>query len=123
MINQQKNLVVAFHDYQKAYDMVRHNWMTTVYQWKGVPEKAINFIVKLMEGCKTRLEVTENRNTLASRKIKIRKGFLRRDSYSPIGFCLTDLPIPVLIEETEGYAMGQRDKEKVKTSAACLLIT
>ena len=103
--------------------MVRHNWMTTVYQWKGVPEKAVNFIVKLMEGCKTRLEVTENRNTLASRKIKIRKGFLRRDSYSPIGYCLTDLPIPVLIEETEGYAMGQRDKEKVKTSAACLLIT
>ena len=76
-----------------------------------------------MEGCKTRLEVTENRNTLASRKIKIRKGFLRRDSYSPVGFCLAELPIPVLIEATEGYAMGQRDKEKVKTSAAYLLTT
>ena len=32
VVNQQKNLAVAFHDYQKAYDMVRHNWMTTVYQ-------------------------------------------------------------------------------------------
>ena len=30
--NQQRNLVVAFYDCQKAYDMVRHDWMTRVCQ-------------------------------------------------------------------------------------------
>ena len=28
--NQQINLAVAFYDYQKAYDMVRHDWMMSV---------------------------------------------------------------------------------------------
>ena len=47
--NQQRNLAVAFYGYQKAYHMVRHGWMTRVYQWMVVPEKAINTIIKLME--------------------------------------------------------------------------
>ena len=50
LTNQQRNLAVAFYDYQKAYDMVRHDWMTRVYQWMEVPEKVVNVIVKLMEG-------------------------------------------------------------------------
>ena len=29
-----RNLAVAFYDYQKAYDMVRHDWMERVYRWK-----------------------------------------------------------------------------------------
>ena len=29
--NQQRNLVVSSHHYQKAYDMVRHVWMTRVH--------------------------------------------------------------------------------------------
>ena len=48
--NQQRNLAVAFYDYQKAYDMVRHDWMIRVYKWIGVPEKVVNVITKLMEG-------------------------------------------------------------------------
>ena len=106
--NQQINLAVAFYDYQKAYDMVRHDWMIRVYQWMGVPERAVN--VKLIEGWKTRLEVTEDEKILTSRKINIRKGFLQGDSYSVVGFCLTEIPISMLIEETDGYTMGQRDK-------------
>ena len=60
--NQQKNLAVSFYDYQKAYDMVRHDWMIRVYQWIGVPNKIVNVIVKLVEGWNTRLEVVENVN-------------------------------------------------------------
>ena len=48
--NQQRNLAVAFYAYQKAYDMVRHDWMIRVYQLMGVPEKVVNVITKLMEG-------------------------------------------------------------------------
>ena len=64
--NHQRNLAVAFYDYQKAYDMVRHDWMIRVYQWMGVPEKVVNVIVKLMEGWKTRLVVTEDGKVLTS---------------------------------------------------------
>ena len=78
--NQQRNLAVTFYDYEKAYDKVRHDWITRVYQSMGVPEKVINVIVKLIEGWKTRLEVTEDGKVLTSRRINIRKGFLQGDS-------------------------------------------
>ena len=72
--NQQRNLAAAFYDYQKAYDMVRQDWMTRAYKWMRVPEKVVNFILELMEGWKTRLEVTEDGKVLTSRKINIKKG-------------------------------------------------
>ena len=85
-----------------------------MYQWMEVSEKVTNVIVKLMEGWKTRLEVTEDGKVVTSRKINIRKGFLQGDNYSLVGFCLTEVPISMLIEETDGYTMGRRDEERVK---------
>ena len=111
---QQRNLAVAFYDYQKAYDMVRHDWMIRVYRWMEVRENVINVITKLMEGWKTKLEVTENGKTVASRIINFKKGFLQGDSYSPVGFYLTEVPVAMLIEETDGYNMGESGGERVK---------
>ena len=67
-----------------------------------------------MEGWKTRLEVTEDGKVLTSRKINIRKGFLQGDSDSPVRFHLTEVPVSMSIKKTDGYKMGQRDKERVK---------
>ena len=67
-----------------------------------------NVIIKLMEEWKTRLEVTEDGKVLTSRKINIRKRFLQGDSYSPVGSCLTEIPIPMLIEETDGVVVSIR---------------
>ena len=83
--------------------MVRHDGM-------GVPEKVVIVILKLMEGWKTRLEVTKDGKVLASRKINIGKGFLQGDRYSPVGFCLTEVSYLMLIEETDEYTMGRRDE-------------
>ena len=46
-----------------------------------------------MSGRKTRLEVTENGKTTKSRVICIVRGFLQGDSYSLVGFCLTEVPV------------------------------
>ena len=67
-----------------------------------------------MEGWKTVLEVTEDGKVLTSRKINIRKGFLQEVSYSPVRFCLTEVPTSMLIEKTDEYTMGQRNKKRVK---------
>ena len=32
-----RNLAVSFYDYQKAYDMVRQDWMIRVFTWMGYP--------------------------------------------------------------------------------------
>ena len=58
--------------------------------------------------------VNENGKVSTSRMINIMKGFLQVDTYSPVGFCLTEVPVALLIEETDGYTMGQRGEERVK---------
>ena len=108
-----RNLAVAFYDYRKAYDMVRHDWMLRVYRWMGVPEKVLNVLSQLMEGWKTRLEVTCKGKVKTSRWIRIRRGFLQGDSYSPVGFCLTEVPIALMLDETDGYKMGQPGERKL----------
>ena len=112
--NQQRNLAVAFYDYQKAYDMVRHDWMTRVYRWMGIQEKVVKVLIKLMKGWKTRLEVTQNGKVKTSRLLNILKGFLQGDSYAPVGFCLAEVPVSMLLEDTDGCKMGQKDEERVK---------
>ena len=62
-----------------------------------------------MEGWQTRMEVIEDGKALTSRIVKIKKRFLQEDSYSPVGFCLMEVPILMLIKETDGYTMRQRD--------------
>ena len=79
-----------------------------------VPEKVVNAIIKLMEGWKTRLEVTVDGKVLTNRTINIRKDFWQGDSYSPVGFCLTEVHVSVLIEEADGHTIGRTGEEKVK---------
>ena len=48
--------------------------------------------------------------------IDIARGFLQGDSYFPIGFCLTEVPVAMLIEELDGYTMGKRGEQRVKVT-------
>ena len=100
---QQRNLAVAFYDYQKAYDMVRHDWMIRVYQWMGAPEKLIEFVKELMKRWKTKLEVTENKKQIVSRLSNVTRGFLQGDSFSPM-----------LVQGSDGYKWGKVGTEWLK---------
>ena len=59
-----------------------------------------------MNNWKTRLEVNIGDQKMQSRWINITCSFLQGDSYSPVGYCLTEIPITMLLEETKGYGMG-----------------
>ena len=83
--NSKRNLAVAVYDYQKAYDMVRHDWMLRVHEWMDIPASIFNVLNKLMSGWTTRLELNEGGKLQVSRWIKISKGILQGDSYSPVG--------------------------------------
>ena len=109
-----RNLAVAYYDYQKAYDKVHHDWMTTVYRWMGFPEKVVRVIEHLMSGWKTRLEVLSGQTKETSRWIDIKRGFLQGDSFSPVGFCLTEVPVAMLLEESDGYMMGPLGNRTLK---------
>ena len=96
--NNKRYLAVAFYDCQKAYDM----------------ESILNALKKLMSSRKTRLELNEGGKLLVSSWINISKGFLQGDSYSSVGFRLTEVPVAMFLEETDSYRMGDTRRENDK---------
>ena len=46
--------------------------------------------------------------------IDIKKVFLQGDTYSPVGFCYTEIPVVMLLEESHGYKMGPPDQREIK---------
>ena len=108
---QHRNLAIAFYYYKTAYDKVHHNWMLRIYSWMGLPANVISLLRQLMRYWKTRFEIW---NEGVSRWIDIMCGFLQGDRYSPAGFCLSEVPVCKLLQETKGYRMGQSRKREVK---------
>ena len=87
-----RNLAVVFYDYKKVYDKVHHDWMLRVYRWVDIPDEVIKLISDLMELRKTRLEIWSKGEKMTSRWINIMCGFLQGDSYSALGFCISETP-------------------------------
>ena len=101
-----RNLAVAFYDYKKAYDKVHHDWMLRVYHWIGIPTEVITLISQLMEKWKTRLEIWSRGEKLTSRWIHISCGFLQGDSYLPVGFCISEILVCLLLQQSKSHRMG-----------------
>ena len=38
--------------------------------------------------------------------IDIMCGFLQGDSYSPVGFCISEIPVCKLLQQSKGYRIG-----------------
>ena len=108
-----RNLAVAFYDYKKAYDKFHHDWMLRVYDWIGIPQQIIKFLTKIMKLWKTRLEVCSKGERITSRWINIACGFLPGDSYSPVGFCISEIPVCLLLQQSRGYRMGPPGKREL----------
>ena len=101
-----RNAAVAYYDYKKAYDYVHHDWINRVIGWMELDIKVRKVIAKMMSGWKTRLVITSEREQKKSRWIQFNQGFLQGDSFSPVGFCICEIPILMLIESSKGYRMG-----------------
>ena len=88
--------------------------MIRVFTRMGYPSKLINVLKHLMDGWKTKLQVSDGGEIKTSRWIRILKGFLQGDSYSSVGFCLTEMPIAMLLDETAGYKLDQPVRRYLK---------
>ena len=117
-----RNLVVAYYDYKKAYDRVYHDWMLMVYKWMALKDKVCEVLEKIMSMWKTKLAIRrEDGSKVESRWIKIKRGFLQGDSYSPVGFCLSEVPIGMLISDAPGYEMGAPNERRTRKTHALFI--
>ena len=67
-----------------------------------------------MSKWKTRLEIWNGSEKMTSRCIRILCGFLQGDSYSPVGFCISEIPTCILLQHSRGYRMGEQGNRVVK---------
>ena len=98
-----RNLPVAFYDFKKAYNKVHHDWMKRMYKWIGIPRSVIKLIKDLMRKWQTRLDIWSNGEKKTSRWTQILCGFLQGDSYYPVGFCISKIPVCILLQHSHGY--------------------
>ena len=101
-----RNLAVAYYDYKKAYDFVQHDWLIRVLDWMKVPEQVIKLLSVIIRKWKTKLILFDKGKFIESRWIHFKRGLLQGDSLSPIAFCLNEIPVGMLMNETKGYKMG-----------------
>ena len=109
-----RKAALCYGDYKKAYDMVLHGWMDMVFGWMGFSEKVLKLVKCLRQGWKTRLEVYNKGEVQKSQSIRFLRGFLQGDSWSPVGFCLTEVPLSMMLSRTKGYVMGEPGQRNVK---------
>ena len=69
---------------------------------------------ELMKKWKTRLKIWGDGEKMTSRWIQILCGFLQGDSYSPVRFCISKIPVCTLLQHSRGYRMGGPGNRIVK---------
>jgi hypothetical protein len=90
---QEKNLSMAWIDYQKHFDRVPHSWIIKSLELIGINNKVISFTKKVMTYWKTWVCLhTENR-LIETKDIKIQCGIFQGDSLSPLLFCICLIPL------------------------------
>ena len=88
-----KNLSVAWIDYQKAFDSVPHSWVEKSIALVGVNSKIVRFCKLSMEKWNTRLFFKTKQEVMQSQPIQIRRGIFQKDSLSPLLFCIEFIPL------------------------------
>ena len=106
---------MAYYDYQKAFDKVHHNWMVKVCTWMEYPENFVKIIGTMMEKWRTRLEVCRDKKTEISIWITTKYGFLQKKQFFfLVRYCLTEVPVAMLLTDSEGYRMGPPGKRNIR---------
>ena len=107
--NWRKNLVFAWIEYKKAYDMVPQSWIINCLQMYKISYETINFIEKTMKNW--RVELIAGRKSFAERKI--RREIFQGDALSPLLLIIAMMPLNHILRKcTAGYKLS-RLQEKI----------
>ena len=83
-----KNLSIAWIDYQKAFDDVPHSWVEKSIELVGVNSKIVRICKLSVEKWNTRLILKTKQEVMQSQPIQIRRGIFLGDSLLPLSFAL-----------------------------------
>ena len=103
-----KNLVMAWIDNKKAYDMLPQNWILHCLKMYKISHEVINFIEQTMKTW--RVELIAGGRSIAETKIKT--GIFQGEVLSPLLFIIAMMPLNHILRKcTAGYKLS-RSQEK-----------
>ena len=85
-----------------------------MYEWIGISRSVIKHIKELIRKWKNRLEIWSGGGKMTRQWIQIFCWFLQVDSYSPVGFCISEIPVCILFQHSREYRMGELGNHIVK---------
>jgi len=88
-----KNLSIAWIDYQKAFDSIPHSWVEKLTALGGGNSIIVRFCKLSMEKWNTRLFLKTKQEIMQSQLIQIRRGIFQGDALSQLLFCIALIPL------------------------------
>ncbi|XP_030753591.1 A disintegrin and metalloproteinase with thrombospondin motifs 7-like [Sitophilus oryzae] len=96
----QRNVCMAYVDYQKAFDSIPHSWLLKVLEIYSIDKTIINFLQHTMAKWNTSLSIKHQESNIESGIIRLQRGIFQGDSLSALWFCLALNPISETLKET-----------------------
>jgi len=87
------NLIIAWIDYQEAFDSAPHSWVEKSIELVQANSKTFGFCKISTEKWNTRLILKTKQEVMQSQPIQIRRGIFQVDSLSPLLFCIARIPL------------------------------
>lgn len=110
----QRNVCMAYIDYQKAFDSIPHSWLLKALEIYNVDPTIINFLRHTMTKWNTSLRIRTQETNIETESINIERGIFQGDSLSALWFCLALNPISETLNQTGyGFALKQGRSSKV----------
>jgi hypothetical protein len=88
-----KNLYMAWIDYQKVFDRVPHGWIIKSLELIRINNKIISFTKKIVSNWRKRMRVHTENKPIETEEIEIQCGIFQGDSLSPLLFCRSKIPL------------------------------
>ena len=115
IINNRRNLALAWLDYKKAFDSVPHNWILESFKLAKVPLKIIRAIEHLMTKWRTKLSLHGEDASIETDQLEYHKGIIQGDTLSLILFILSVNPLSFLLSKEEGIELTLEEQARIIT--------
>lgn len=96
-----RNLNMAYIDYEKAYDSMPHSYMLEILKIYKINRNIIGFFNHVAKHWNTTLHFMDGTTQKTSRKLHIRRGIFQGDAFSSQWFCLGMNPLSNILNETK----------------------
>lgn len=104
--DKQRNVAIAWLDYQKAFDSVPHSYLLEVLEIYKVDRKIISFLQLCMKSWRTKLIANLGQSQIQTDPIRIESGIFQGDSLSPTWFIMCLNPLSKLLASSNlGYKL------------------